>query len=882
MKNRKNHFTSNILHTFSLFAVSLLPMLLTRELWQEIWFGIRPSAWDGSGHFTLAQIYSDSIFPDTFGWTNAFFAGMPHPNNYPPLFYWFIALLTHSHLFSFLTSFKIVTTLPTFLLPVATWFLAWKISNKNQQTAFFSALSITPLLVDYRFFSATAPLGISYISTFLTGLYSHPLGYLFLIWWYAVYSDRKQSVWRVVFTALLLTGAVLSNFFGAIFAGIFIAVTLIHDLWRLFFLTDAKDRRILRECLIGHSVSPSVAGLLSLFWLMPVFDSREFLITQPSNIPLSEIFSPALAVWYLLAGAGIILWLRNRESTMMGIYLSACVTLTSILMLSGFATPRWFPLNTARMFATLNFLLCVPVGLTFTWLFSRLSSFLGLWQITSQIVNLFSAKLQPRKKIDDSIRPQTYDIKLKSWQSVILFVSLIFGTFLILKVIKPPSFDLAFYQTENREAIDPLLEYAKDHKNGRYLVEIQPFNDPYAGHEARAINNFLPRQGNEVLTVFFREASPSIVFFSPIVDRFSVQADPSGISSVLSDDTDFVNQPAAVHIQQAYRMGVRYLVIRSPWARNLLSEQTGIKSRRDFGLWSIYELNGEASQPAQTLLYQPALVVSNLNLKGRRHNALDFVRFSEEQISSGWFDVLLARSPELKLDKLNVEDGFSALIVDTYDYNDEQAAFARLKEFAQTRQLILLESDNPLFRRMQTQIADFPHAAIINRQPEEAGEWLKPGAPSRSYESSQIRGIWRQIQTLLDRNKIPASDEDNETALSTRIEQNKITLIPDKSFDRTVPVLINMTYHPNWQRTDGAMVYPTTPFFMLTFVHGEPTALNFARRPVDWVGVLVSAATFLLLGGLLLWHYGRRLAIRMKQNSQNAGRVTGESSHNDV
>ncbi len=829
---------------------------------------MRPFAWDGSGHFTLAQIYSNTIFPDTFGWTNSFFGGMPHPNNYPPLFYWLIALLDHSHLFSFLTSFKIVLVLPTLLLTVATWFLAWKVSDKNHSIAFCSALIITPLLVDYRFFTSAGPLGISYISTFLTGLYSHPLGYLFLILWFAVYSDFKQSLWRIAFSALLLAGAVLSNFFGAIFAGMFITITIIYDLWQLRSAKNAENRKQTRQSLTGHFISPAIAGCLTLFWLAPVFATREYLITQPSSIPLGEMISPALLIWYVLAGAGIILWLRRRRSATMGIYLAACVALTAIIFLSGILTPRWFPMNTGRMFATLNFLLAVPVGLTLAFIFSEVARQLGINLLVSQMSEKLGVRVyQPNEKSDTSITPQSISLGLKSWQLIGIIFVLIFGIVIIFKGIKPASFQLAFYPSENREAIDPLLNYAKEHKNGRYLVEIPPFMDIAAGHEGRAINNFLPMQGNEVLTLFFREASPSIVFFSPIVDRFSVQADPSGISSVLSDAIDFANQPASLHIQQARLMGVRYLVIRSPWARNILQGQTDIKSRRDFGLWSIYELKGDPVQPVRVLDYKPALVVSDLNLKGRRHNTLDFVRLVEEQISSGYFEVMLARSPEKKLDKLNFEKGFGALIVDTYNYDDEQSAFERLREFAQNRQLILLENDNTLFRRIQIEIADFPNVEIINRLPEDAGEWLKPGAPSRSYETSQIRQIWRQIQTTLDRNKISAGN-DTVSNVTGKLDQNRLSINTSESFSEAIPVAVNMTYHPNWQRNDGAAIYPTTPFFMLTFVH-EPIELNFARRTSDWIGVIISAATFLLLCGSLLWHYGGRFADKIKGSSRD-------------
>lgn len=857
-----------------LFVVTLFPVIFTTEIWQEIRTGMRPSSWDGSGHFTLAKIYSNAIFPDTFGWTNSFFGGMPHPNNYPPLFYWLIALLDNSHLFSFLTSFKIILILPTLLLPAAAWFLAWKVSNKNSLIAFCAALSITPLLVDYRFFISSGPLGISYISTFLTGLYSHPLGHLFLILWYAVYSDRRQSFQRIVLSSLLLTCSLLSSFFGASIAALFITATVAYDLLQLQATSGAVGKQEAHQNLIGHLLSPFITGCLSLFWLAPVLATREFLVIQLNTTPAEELINPAFLLWYLIAGLGIILWLRHRLFASMGIYLSVCVVLAVIIFSAALIAPRWFPLHPGRLLATFNFLLAVPVGLLLAFLVRKLVDLLGITSLISKSSET-SAKKNQSNEESGALALSSIN-SLKSWQIAGIAVVIILGTVLIFKGIKTPFYQLAFYPTENREAIDPLLNFAKDHKDGRYIVETPPFEDATTGHEARAINNFLPAQGNEVLSLFFREASSSVVFFSPIVDRFSVQADSTVISSVLSDDIDFAQQPVDLHIKQARQVGVRYLVIRSPWARNLLQGRPGIKSRRDFGLWSVYDLGGEPEKHVRALNYKPALVVGKLNLKGRRNNESGFVRFAEEQISSGNYDVQIARSPEAKLDRLQVEDGFGALVIDDYDYDDEQSAYDSLRRFAQNRSLILLESDNALFRRIQSTIADFPQATIINRAPEEPGEWLKSGAPTRSYETSQLRQIWRQIEQALDKRKIPVSAK-AVAGVTGQVEQHKINVNLSEPLSEPVPVIIDITYHPNWQRTDGGALYPTTPFFMLTFVR-EPAQIQFARRPTDWAGLWISAATLLLLCISLTGYYGRRLFISVKPIDRNPVPTSGSST----
>ena len=47
--------------------IVLFPVALTSFVWLEVIHGIASRAMDGSGHYAAAQIYDQSIFPDTFG-----------------------------------------------------------------------------------------------------------------------------------------------------------------------------------------------------------------------------------------------------------------------------------------------------------------------------------------------------------------------------------------------------------------------------------------------------------------------------------------------------------------------------------------------------------------------------------------------------------------------------------------------------------------------------------------------------------------------------------------------------------------------------------------------------------------------------------------------
>jgi uncharacterized membrane protein len=114
-----------------LTTFSALPIALSRKRWLEIW-GARARAWDGTGHYATAQIYDQTIFPDTFGWTHAYFGGMPFPNFYPPLFYWLVGLLHHTHRFSFNAAFKLVMVLPVLLMTASLWMQGYTLSNRSR------------------------------------------------------------------------------------------------------------------------------------------------------------------------------------------------------------------------------------------------------------------------------------------------------------------------------------------------------------------------------------------------------------------------------------------------------------------------------------------------------------------------------------------------------------------------------------------------------------------------------------------------------------------------------------------------------------------------------------------------------------------------------
>jgi len=785
-------------------VISLLPVALTSFIWLEVIRGVASRAIDGSGHFAMAQIYDRSIFPDTFGWTNAYFGGMPFPNFYPPLFFWLVSLLHHTGLLSLGAAFKLVVAVPLVFMPLAFWIVSYVHSGRNEQIATGTAIASATIYSLGEIFQPNTGLDMS--STLLDGFYTQPLGFVLLLFWILVYLLPRQRFPQFAVAAILLTLTVLANFFNAITAIIFIASTLTCDIVAWIKATDSAQREQQRRNFMWHFLSPWFAVALSAFWLAPMLSSYEYLVTRPLIRPLSEMFTTPLWCWYFLAGTGAVLWWR-RPTGRLGPYLLACLMLLVGLIFSGTFAPAWFPLQVFRFFSTVNFLFCVPVGMSLAY-----------------VVQLY----QERKARQSSEPKPAGNPTLTKQIVIVAFSVAILGVFAYAMSQKRLTKAFAFYTPETMPRISGPLEFARDHKDGRYLVEVLPsFADSgLVRSDCLALNAYLGAQGNQTISIVYREASPNSSFFNAELNAFSPYRENFGISSALLSDIDFINQPLAQHIKRLQFIGVRYLIIGSAQMKERLRHEPDIVAAHDIDDWTIFELERAITSPVRTLAYRPALLVSDFTVKMRRKNQYDFIRLAEEEFNDAWFDVLLVRSPERKIDLLPQLDQFGALILDTYEYHDEAKALLQLKTFAQNHTLILLSSDAPIFSRIK---AEIPGAVAIERPRENPGDWIVAQDPSEHYDATSIRATWKAIRRALDREKIAVA-----------------------SSEQSMPMLIAQTFHPKWVRSDNQPLYAATPFFTFGFFDQNPS-INFQRTRYDRWALWCSAGALVFLGILTVF-----------------------------
>ena len=802
---------------YPVVLVTVFPVALVSNFWLEVWRGVRSHATDGSGHWGVAQIYNAGIFPDTFGWTDAYFAGMPFPNFYPPLFHWLVGLLSATGLLSFESAFKLVLFVPTLLMPATVGFLAWRLSGKSARVALASACACVLLLVNMRFQTSTC--GLDYASTFVAGFYTQPLGFVLLLAWYAVYARAQRSRLRAAASCVLLALTVLANFFNAFTGALLVASTLAFDALSLRATTGADARADAWRRLVAHFATPLVALALCLFWLAPMFTTYEYFVTRPLVIPLGGLVTPWLWGWYTVAFVGVVLWWR-RSSEFARAYILTLLALAAGVVFASTVAPPWFPLQAFRFLSTLNFMLAVPVGVA-------LAAALDFFKV--------------------EVRRPRGAWPVMRHASVVLLAVVAFGVFQATR----PTGGLAFYTPEENERLEAVLRFAHEHRDGRYMVEVLNLVDNPLHADSPALNAYLGAQGNEALGVVYREASPNSIFFNALANAVSTGKDSFGISSVLADDQDFAAQPLARQLERARWLGVRYIVAESDELKEKLAREPTVGARHDFDHWSVFEIGDGEAPRARVLDYRPALVVSNFSVKGRRRGELDFVRLAEEQFGDGWFDVLLARSAERKIDRLTDLDEFGALVLDRYDCDDEGRAFALLRDFAQRRALVLLASDAPLFRRIRSSLSEFPHAHVVERPlAEPPGERVESFQPSFHYDGSSIRRMWRDVRAVLDSERVavvgtPSVGE--RVSVKTQLSRNEMSLTPDAPHGAgDLPVLVATTYSPDWRAREGNRIYAATPFFMLTFARG-PVHLDYARSTLDRAMLWASGLTLLSL-----------------------------------
>lgn len=618
------------------------------------WDSWMPGGWDGVAHFSIADLYSRQIFPAATGWLPEYFAGMPFPDFYPPLFYFFVAFLSHLGLPA-AVAFLGLQTVASAAVPVLTYACARRLAGSKTAGLVAGALAIA-FLVDRQ---PLASFGISLQATFGIGLSTQLLGFCFLLLFYFFFLEADTSPRQAVAAALCLAAVALTNVHvvwdaACLFVGLAVARTVAargpRERWRSLALSTA----------VG-----GVAVLLAAFWLLPMLTRLDYVPTMALESP-----PPGLVIYaffrlgvYLVLG-GLAAW-AHRDARALGLVGG----LVLLLAFSSFPSARYFPdlaLQPGRFLIAFQFLVPLLVGYLVA-----------------------------------SIRKLT----AKPWVRATAALAAIAIFFAYIDRVDEPFGNLSPKQAEDYQRVLAALAGRTD---GRVLVEMGTGSPS----DSFGLQALVGRAGGHSLTTVFRESSMSVLFAAPLRNVYSARQDNFGVDTKIPSGEALARQEAAAQLARLSWFNVRYFALKTPVARERLFQLPGVVPIGPEGGWSTFELPDAGGGYAEALPASPVLTFARFSVKRRGDSEVDFIRLGEELFTAGRREPVLALARSGRLDREELAP-FALVLVTDYRYDDLERAYAALESFSREHPLVLAESSDPLFARLAALAPDRPTVRIV-------------------------------------------------------------------------------------------------------------------------------------------------------------------------
>jgi len=285
---------------------------------------------DTGSHYYPAQYMKDYLLPNfkLTGWSPGWYAGLPIFHFYMPLCYLLMSIL--GYFISLQISFKIITILGSFLLPLATFYCFKFMKFKFPKPIIAALFSLI-----FLFHQGNSMWGGN-ISSTMAGEFSYSLSLAFMILFFGlIYKGIKEKKY-IVPNAVLLALTVLTHIYTFIFAIVCSSFLLLRKkkvlsnfkyLFKVFLLT----------------------GLLSAFWVLPFLAKMEYAtpcdyiwnIDDYFKSFFPEIFYPVL----ILAGIGIIIGLKKKDERILFLLYSIAFSLILYLTINciGLVDIRFIP-----------------------------------------------------------------------------------------------------------------------------------------------------------------------------------------------------------------------------------------------------------------------------------------------------------------------------------------------------------------------------------------------------------------------------------------------------------------------------------------------------------------------------------------------------------
>ncbi|MBZ4420776.1 hypothetical protein [Myxococcus sp. RHSTA-1-4] len=768
-----------------------------------------PGGWDGVAHYGVAHLYAQRVFPAVSGWMPEYFAGMPFPNFYPPVFYFLVALGTKVGM-STTASFWTVQTLASAAVPLLSYECGRRLGGARVAGLVAGALAVGFLANN----SPVRGLGITLHSTFDAGLSTQLLAHVFTLAFYAAFLEADRG--RVP--------AVLSSVFLAL-----VALTNVHVVWVAAFLficlvvarlVQAPSWAARARVLGLHFAIGLGALLLSAVWVLPMLLKLKYVPTQALETPPPGAFIYAFLRLgaYLLFGTLAAFFKRDGRA------LALVATLGVMLVFTLLPTVEVLGLQSlaiqpGRIVVAFPFLMVFLVGYlvavageVWRWPHARMA-------VGAACALVFFAHFKLEREPTGNIGPEL--------------------------------------AAEYQQVIDAL----GGRTDGRVLVEQGQAGlvDPFG------LQVLVGAAGGHSLTTVFRESAINVFFANPLRNSFSTHQETFGIDGKLHAG-EFDAAPLEAQVARLRLFNIQYLAAHSEGIKARLAAMPQVRRVSPPGRWELYAFRDAAPGTAVVPAYEPVLTFTSFSVKPRPDFGFDFVRLGEEAFRDARLDTPLVLSRAGALDAESDWERFQTALVTEYRYRDEEAAYAALERFSRTKHVVLLASADPLFERLEVLSRDRGTVHVVPTiSPEEmkaiAGDLQLTDSTMTDKEALlyaqrlATREVAKGLFDALEKVRVPLKDAPSVT--DSKVEGNTATVTLSAEPSRPVPLWVRQGYFPNWRSAEGEPVYLAFPTFQLTFTQRRDVTLSFVHDSVEWVSGALSLLGLLGVVAVLL---GRRRA----------------------
>lgn len=750
-----------------------------------------PGGWDGVCHYAATELYSRELFPRVSGFLPDYFAGMPFPNFYPPLFYVVVSAFAKLGV-GVPRAFFFVQLASCAAVPLLLLAIGKRLTGRRIGGLVAGCLGAIFMVSD----NVVAGFGVSLEATFNIGLTAQHLSFVFFLAFLLAELDSHRSVRAAACKALFLAAVPLSN---------------VHVVWDAIFLfaafsavrlVQAPSWRARRVVLARDLVTGSLGVLVAACWVLPMLGALDYV--------------PTLAMSPPPAGALVFGYFR------VGIY-------------SLFAIVLAWSRRDAPIFAIIAAMFLAVI--------------FGGFPLT-QTLGLSNAAIQPGRVLVVILYLGALLVAYvicalrEVWAWRYAEPALAAGCVLAFLVYTPITRHTRGVVAEAAVANYRTLFAAANEAGlgGRGIAEM----GEEAGGDAFTAQCLLGTTGIPSLTAVYRESAITALFTPPLRNTLGGRPERFGVDGkILDERTDIVVTPEATRARFAL-FGVRHFFLRTPEAIARVEAAFDVTERTYAGRWRALSHRMPGFELAAIPERSPVLTFADFSVKRRPDEGYDFVRLGEEMFVAGRFDVPLVLSQSGLIDREPGLDRFHTLLLTEYRYASIDGALETLLGFAERGTVIALASEDPLYRRLASALASPRGAgkkiALVPRA----------SAPAGDTHQARFARTASTVAALLEaaRGADVGRSERDVRVVSAELGREHTVVRLSRAPTEPVPVLIKQSYFPSWATTDGAPIYMASPTFDLVFATKQELRLELTSPWVERVSALFSllAAVALLVG----------------------------------